>query len=72
VARSATADIATTIDVLSTAAARFQEIVVVAKREAERRTELAQLAPVVVSAPALDSDVHDLDGLFTLGAHLWR
>jgi anion-transporting ArsA/GET3 family ATPase len=72
VARAATADIATTVDVLTTAAAGFQDIVVVAKREAERRAELAQLAPVVVSAPALESDVHDLAGLFTLGAHLWR
>ena len=72
VARAATADIASTVDVLTTAAAGFQDIAVVAKREAERRAELAQLASVVVSAPALESDVHDLAGLFTLGAHLWR
>jgi hypothetical protein len=71
VARAATADIATTAEVLATTAAGFQDIVVVAKREAERRAELAQLAPVV-TAPALDSDVHDLEGLFALGAHLWR
>lgn len=72
VARSAGADVATVADVLTTVAAGFQDIVVVAKREAERRAELARLAPAVATAPALDTDVHDLSGLFTLGAHLWR
>ena len=71
-ARSATADLASTSEVLAASTAGFQDIVVVAKREAERRAELAQLAPVVVTAPALGSDVHDLAGLFALGAHLWR
>lgn len=72
VARSATTDIATAQHVLETASTRFQDVAVVAKREAERRAELAELASVVVSAPALESDVHDLAGLFALGAHLWR
>ena len=63
---------ATVSDVLTAVASGFQDIVVVAKREAERRAELARLAPVVVTAPSLESDVHDLSGLFTLGAHLWR
>ena len=35
-------------------------------REAERRAELAELAPQVLDVPSLDSDVHDLAGLMTL------
>lgn len=58
--------------VLAEVAARFHDVAVVAKGEAERRSELAALAPLVASAPTLGSDVHDLDGLLQLGDHLWR
>ncbi len=58
--------------VLVEVAARFHDVAVVAKAEAERRSELAALAPLVASAPTLRSDVHDLDGLLQLGDHLWR
>jgi hypothetical protein len=39
-------------------------------REAERRSELAELAPQVLDAPSLDSDIFDLSGLLTLVGHL--
>jgi anion-transporting ArsA/GET3 family ATPase len=58
--------------ILGEVAARFHDVAVVAKGEAERRSELAALAPLVASAPTLPSDVHDLEGLLMLGDHLWR
>jgi hypothetical protein len=39
-------------------------------REAERRAELAELAPQVLDVPSLDSDIFDLSGLMELVAHL--
>jgi anion-transporting ArsA/GET3 family ATPase len=50
----------------------FLNFRVVARREAEQRAELARVPDVVASAPYLDSDVFDLTGLLTLGAHIWR
>jgi len=50
---------------------RFDDVAVVASREAERLGELADVAPVLVTVPALDSDIHDLNGLLMLGTHLW-
>ena len=58
--------------VLIEVADRFADLAVVAKRGAERLVELQGLAPVLASVPALDSDIHDLEGLLGLGAHLWR
>jgi anion-transporting ArsA/GET3 family ATPase len=57
-------------DVLAEIATRFHDVVTVAMREAERRAELADLAPQVLDAPTLDSDVFDLTGLLALVAHL--
>ena len=57
-------------DVLREVGTRFHDVAVVATREAERRAELADLAPHVFDAPSLDSDVHDLASLFTLVEHL--
>ena len=57
-------------DVLAEIATRFHDVVTVAMREAERRAELAELAPQVIDAPTLDSDVFDLTGLLALVAHL--
>ncbi len=45
---------------------------VVARREAEQQAELGQAAEVIASVPYFDDDIHDLDGLFALGAKLWR
>jgi anion-transporting ArsA/GET3 family ATPase len=56
--------------VLTEVAARFHDVALVATREAERRAELAVLAPQVLDAPSLDSDVNDLSGLATLVGHL--
>ena len=56
--------------VLTEIAEAFPEVALVATREAERRAELAELAPQVLDAPILDSDVHDLAGLMTLVGHL--
>lgn len=71
-ARAAGIDADAAERILTEVAARFHDVAVVAKGEAERRSELASLAPVVASAPALPSDVHDLEGLLVLGDHLWR
>ncbi len=57
--------------VLAEIAERFSDIAVVARREAERRAELAASAPLTVVAPALPSDVHDMAGLLALGEFLW-
>lgn len=60
------------VGVLREVADRFDDLSVVAKREAERLAELQGLAPVLATVPAMESDIHDLDGLLALGAHLWR
>jgi anion-transporting ArsA/GET3 family ATPase len=57
-------------DVLAEVATRFHDVAIVAMREAERRSELADLAPQVLDAPSLDSDIFDLSGLLTLVGHL--
>jgi len=57
-------------DVLSEVATRFQDVAIVAMREAERRAELAELAPQVLDVPSLDSDIFDLTGLMELVGHL--
>ncbi len=54
-------------DVLAEVATRFHDVAIVAMREAERR---AELAPQVLDAPTLDSDIFDLSGLLTLVGHL--
>jgi anion-transporting ArsA/GET3 family ATPase len=51
-------------------AAGFEDIAMVAAREAERRTELATLAPALVSVPWMPGDIHDLAGLGDLAKHL--
>jgi anion-transporting ArsA/GET3 family ATPase len=57
-------------DVLAEVATRFHDVAIVAMREAERRAELAELAPQVLDAPSLDSDIFDVSGLLTLVGHL--
>jgi anion-transporting ArsA/GET3 family ATPase len=57
-------------DVLTVVAERFRDMVVVAGREAERRSELAAIVPQVVAVPMLPADVHDLGSLLAMGTHL--
>ena len=52
--------------VLTEVATRFHDIAVVATREADRRAELAELSPLLVSCPMLDGDVNDLGDLYRL------
>jgi anion-transporting ArsA/GET3 family ATPase len=63
-------DARTVGNVLTEAAARFHDVALVATREAERRAELAALAPQVLDVEALQSDVHDLSGLFAIVENL--
>jgi anion-transporting ArsA/GET3 family ATPase len=53
-------------DVLTRVAESFHDVALVATREAERRAELAALAPHVVDVEALPTDVHDLQGLLAI------
>ena len=55
---------------LAEVAARFHDVALVATREAERRAELAALAPQVLDVPSMDSDINDLTGLLGLVGHL--
>ena len=58
--------------VLVEMADRFDDVAVVATRAAERLGELAGLASTLAVVPALDADIHDLEGLLLLGGYLWR
>jgi anion-transporting ArsA/GET3 family ATPase len=50
----------------------FLNFQVVAKREAEQRSELSVHADVVATVPYADHDITDLAGLLELGEALWR
>jgi anion-transporting ArsA/GET3 family ATPase len=50
----------------------FLNFQVVAKREAETRSELAATPEVVATVPYFDSDIFDLQGLIRLGDKIWR
>jgi anion-transporting ArsA/GET3 family ATPase len=69
------ADAASTARVLRTLADSFRNYEVVARREAELRTELGRLAPpgpeVVVSVPSFDADIADVRGLARIGEALF-
>jgi hypothetical protein len=43
----------------------------VAKREAEKRAELATVPDVVATVPYFDEDICDLTGLLQLGRSIW-
>jgi len=53
--------------VLHEVATRFHDVALVATREAERRAELAEQAPALVTAPILDHDINDVADLLELG-----
>jgi len=57
--------------VLREVGASFGNFEVVAKREAELRSELAHAAEVVVTVPSFDSDIFDIGGLLRLGRAVW-
>ena len=57
--------------VLQEVGTNFNNIGVVARREAAQRAELSSLPGVVVSIPELEEDVHDLGGVLRLGRHIW-
>jgi anion-transporting ArsA/GET3 family ATPase len=58
--------------VLREVAESFLNFQLVAKREAEQRTELASRADAVATVPYADHEITDLPGLLELGGHLWR
>jgi hypothetical protein len=69
------ADADATARVLRTLADSFHNYEVVARREAELRTELGRTAPpgpeVVVSVPSFDADIADVRGLARIGEVLF-
>lgn len=60
-----------TARVLQTIAESFLNFAVVAKREAELRTELARVPEVVANVPSFESDIYDVSGLARIGEHLF-
>jgi len=56
--------------VLHQIASRFDDVALVAARESDRRAELGDLAPLLVTVPWLPGDIHDLAGLGELAGHL--
>ncbi|MGH9261079.1 MAG: ArsA family ATPase, partial [Acidimicrobiales bacterium] len=58
--------------VLAEVGESFLNFQVVAKREAEQRSELSAHADVVATVPYADHDITDLAGLLELGESLWR
>lgn len=57
--------------VLVELAANFDNVSVVAKRQAARRAELARAVGVVAEVPELADDVHDLAGVLEVGRKVW-
>lgn len=56
--------------VVAKAAARFDDVSMVASREADRRAELAAMVDPLISVPWASGDIHDLSGLATIAATL--
>jgi anion-transporting ArsA/GET3 family ATPase len=59
-----------TARVLRTVANSFRDYAIVASREVELRDELGRVPDVVATIPALEDDVHDIEGLARIGEHL--
>ncbi|MFZ4519911.1 MAG: ArsA family ATPase [Microthrixaceae bacterium] len=64
--------VATLGRVLTEVGESFLNYQVVARREAEQRSELAATPEVTVSVPFFDDDIHSLPGLLRLGDRIWR
>jgi anion-transporting ArsA/GET3 family ATPase len=58
--------------VLAEVGHNFVNFSLVARREAEQRSELARAPDVVATAPELDADIADLAGLLRLGEQIWN
>ena len=56
--------------ILAQVGAQFDDLAMVAAAESERRSELAAMAPMLLSVPWLEGDIHDLAGLAQLANHL--
>jgi anion-transporting ArsA/GET3 family ATPase len=63
-------DAAVVGDVLGEISVRFDDVRLVASREAERRAELVDRAALILSAPTLDHDINDVADLLALAEHL--
>ena len=57
--------------VLGEVCTNFNNIGVVARREAAQRSELPSTPVVVASVPEFAEDVHDLSGVLEVGRHIW-
>ncbi|BAN01298.1 ArsA family ATPase [Ilumatobacter coccineus] len=66
----ADADVKRVRRVLRQLATRFDDLSMVAAREADRRAELAEIAPLMLDIPWLSGDIHDLAGLQNLAEYL--
>jgi hypothetical protein len=58
--------------VLAEMGQNFLDYQVVARREAEQRTELSASPELTLTVPYLDDDIHSLRGLLDLGERIWR
>lgn len=65
------ADPAHNARVLRTIGESFENFSVVAKREAELRSELEGRSDILLEVPGLEVDIHDLSGLVAIGDHLF-
>lgn len=65
------ADSAHTARVLWTIGESFENFSVVAKREAELRSELEGRSDILLEVPGLEVDIHDISGLVAIGDHLF-
>jgi anion-transporting ArsA/GET3 family ATPase len=66
------ADAPRTARVLRTIGESFKNFAVVAKREAELKTELARVPDVVVNVPNFEVDIYDVGGLARIGDCLFE
>jgi anion-transporting ArsA/GET3 family ATPase len=66
------ADTGRTARVLRTIGESFKNFAVVAKREAELRTELSRVPDVVVNVPNFEVDIYDVSGLARIGDCLFE
>jgi anion-transporting ArsA/GET3 family ATPase len=66
------ADMARTTRVLRTIGESFKNFAVVAKREAELKTELSRVPDVVVNVPNFEVDIYDVSGLARIGDCLFE
>ena len=65
-------DVARLATVLREVGESFLNYQVVARREAEQRSELSERPKVTATVPYFDDDIHSLAGLLRLGDLLWR